>query len=80
MSEKDVWDAFVLPGYPEGVQRGSAWSGLCAEHSSFSTPTLVNHVFMELHLCTRALSCYNRIGLFSSSKEKLKSYRRHPLQ
>ncbi|MCI4380479.1 hypothetical protein PGIGA_G00240460 [Pangasianodon gigas] len=46
-------------------------SGLCAGHSSSSTPTFTHHVFMELALCTGALSCWNRFEPLSSSEGKL---------
>lgn len=48
-------------------------SGLC--HSSSSTPTLANPVFMDLTLCTRDLSCH--LGLLASVKSLHYSIQRH---
>lgn len=43
----------------------SKWS-FCAGHSSSSTPTLENQsFFMYLALCTKACSCWNRLGIGS---------------
>ena len=39
-------------------------SGLCAGQSSSSTPILENNFCMDLTLCTRELSCWNRKGPF----------------
>lgn len=36
----------------------------CAGHSSVSTPSLANHVFMDL---MKALLCWNKFGPFSST-------------
>lgn len=53
-------------------QRRSVGSGFHAGHLRSYTLTLANHeVFMELAMCTGALTAWNGSGPFSPSEEKL---------
>lgn len=42
-------------------------------HSSSLTPTLGNHMFMELAWCTGPLSCQTKFGFLNSNEIKVKS-------
>lgn len=62
---------------------GVDFMALCRPLSfSSSSPTLLNHVFMEIMLCTGVLSNWNRFGPLSSTKGTLQYYniQRHPVQ
>lgn len=44
MSSEELWDAVTIPIHPKGVRLRS---DPCAEYWTSSTPTLVNHIFMD---------------------------------
>lgn len=44
MLGEELWGAVSAPVHPKGIQWGLR-SGLCAGHSSSSTPSLANHLF-----------------------------------
>lgn len=73
----DAWGGLGFSLCSSSFHKCSVWlrSGICVGRSTSSTPPFASHVFMELSVYTRALSCWNRFGLLSSSEEKLQCFK-----
>lgn len=60
---EEAWGTFYIHSSASQKYSVELRSGLCAGHSSSATPSLANHVVMDLTLYTGELSCWNRFGL-----------------
>ena len=63
----------IRPGSHSAFQFMGLRSGLYAGKSSSSTPISTNHFYMDLTLCSGALSCWNRKGPSSNCCHKIGS-------